>query len=100
MWRRRKRSDDDFAEEIRANIDIETDRLMAEGMDPEAARAAARRAFGNVAQAQERFYESNRVLWLEDFCRDGRHALRGMLKHPGFALTAILTLALGIGANT
>ncbi len=66
MWKWRQRTDEDFGEEIRANIALEINRFVAEGMSPENARAAALRAFGSVAQAQERFYESRRVMWLDD----------------------------------
>jgi predicted permease len=100
MWLRRRRSDEDFSSEIRANIEIEADRLIADGMSEQDAYAAARRAFGNVTRVEERFYESNRVQWLDDLRRDALHALRAMARRPAFAAMAILTLALGIGANT
>ena len=52
MWRWHRRTDEDFTEEIRANIALETDRFIAEGMNPEQARALALRTFGNVTRAQ------------------------------------------------
>ena len=64
MWKR-KRPGDDFSSEIRAHLELETDRLIADGLPPDEARAAARRAFGSVTAAQERFYESTRTLWLD-----------------------------------
>jgi hypothetical protein len=100
MWRWRRRTDEDFGEEIQANIALDIDRLMAEGMSPEEARAAALRAFGNVTQAQERFYESRRTIWLDDLQRDVRYALRGLIENPDFTLFAVATLALGSPRNT
>src|SRR5688572_26179547 len=96
-WRRR--SDEDFADEIRTNIAIDADQLAADGMSSDEARAAARRAFGNVAHAQERFYESRRIMWLDDLRRDLQVAWRSLGRNRAFTLTAVLTLAVGIGAN-
>jgi predicted permease len=100
MWSWRRRSSRDFSQEIQAHILLDTDRLIAEGMSPQEAKAAALRTFGNVTSAQERFYESRRVMWLDDFQRDVRYALRALTRTPGFTAVAILILALGIGTNT
>jgi len=96
----RKRPDDDFAQEILAHIELETERLIDEGMPPDEARVAARRRFGNVTSARERYYESGRVLWLDHLVQDVRCAARSMRRYPIASLVAVLSLAFGIGATT
>jgi len=95
----RKRSRDDFAEEITAHLELEADELKREGLTDEDARRQSRIKFGNVRVAQERFYLKDRVEWLDHWLRDVSFAIRQLVKNPGFGATAILVLALGIGAS-
>jgi predicted permease len=97
---RRKRKPNDFRAEIEAHVDLERERLQDQGLSREEAQAAARRTFGNMLQAEERFYESGRWLWWDRFRQDVRIGSRMLARNPGFTFTVILTLALSIGANT
>ena len=99
-FRSTRRSTDDFAEEVRAHLALETERLIAEGLPPDEARFAARRAFGNVTAATERFHDSQRAPWLDQARQDLRTGFRNLSRYPVAALVAVLSLGLGIGATT
>jgi predicted permease len=102
LWRLwgRRRSDEDFHEEVRAHIALETDRLIERGVDARDARTAALRAFGNVAGARERFHDKHHWIWAEQLLRDVFYAWRGLLGSRAFFATTVLTLAVGLGLVT
>jgi predicted permease len=90
----------ELSEEIREHLEEKIEELVAEGMPREEAAAAARRAFGNVTLTEEDSRNAWRWPRLEDFLMDVRHALRGLGHNPVFTIVALLTIAIGIGANT
>jgi predicted permease len=106
LWRQLRyrfsgvRFDEDLAEEMRLHVDLRSADKHADGLAPDAAQAAARRQFGNATH----FQESSRAAWgwtrLESWRQDVTYGLRMFAGNPGFTATAVLSLALGIGANT
>jgi predicted permease len=97
---RRRRSADDFSEEIKSHIELQADALESEGMSEEEAYRRARVDFGSAQVAQERFYLSSRIAWFDNLLHDTKFAIRQLIKNPSFTLVAIVTLGLGIAANS
>jgi len=97
---RRSFWDSERAKEIESYIEIETDENIARGMSRQSAREAAVRKFGNSTLIREEIYRFNSIRVLEAIARDARHALRNLRANPAWTLVIVLSLALGIGANS
>ena len=94
------RAEPELAREIAAHLALLEEEFVRRGLTRGEARLAARRAFGGVEQTKDRHRDARSFVCLDDVRRDFRHALRSLRRTPGFAVVIILTLALGIGANT
>ncbi len=102
-WRRffrREEADAEQREELDYYLDVTTEEYIERGMEPTEARAAARRKLGNKMQVLEEVYRMNTLTFLEGLLQDARHAVRIIRTKPGFSAAVLLSLALGIGANT
>ena len=86
--------------EVRFHIEMETQKYIRQGMSPDEARALAFRNFGPMEKHKEEVRDARGVSWIEELVADLRYGVRTLFKNPGFAALAVLTLGLGIGANT
>lgn len=100
LWPRRPKQDNDLDREVRSHLDLEAEEATESGASPGEARFAARRLFGNVTRVKESIRETSPWTRWDVLAKDVLYVARSIRKSPAFAALAIVTLALGIGANT
>ena len=96
----RQDTERDLSRELQSHLELEAEEQQASGLAPGEARYAAQRAFGSTTLIAEEVRAIGSLGWLERFWRDAKYGALSLRKNPGFAVVAVLTLALGIGANT
>jgi hypothetical protein len=105
LWRRLRGAlgaapaDDELAAELESHLQMHTDDNLRSGMTPEQARRHAILKLGGLEQTKQAYRERNTIPFIEALLADVRYAWRQLLRSPGFAMTAVLLITIGIGAN-